>query len=39
MGEYAASLICGDGVPDRMVKLGVTEDALAATRPGLGQTA
>jgi len=39
MGEYAASLICGDGVPDRMVKLGVTEDALAATRPGLARTA
>ncbi|RCK47190.1 FAD-binding oxidoreductase [Thalassospira profundimaris] len=35
MGEYAASLICGDGVPPHMDKLGVTKDALSATRPTL----
>ena len=35
MGEYAASLICGDGIPAHMQKLGITEDALSATRPSL----
>jgi D-arginine dehydrogenase len=35
MGEYAASLICGNGIPAHMEKLGVTEDALSASRPTL----
>ena len=35
MGEYAASLICGNGIPAHMEKLGVSEDALSASRPTL----
>jgi D-arginine dehydrogenase len=35
MGEYAASMICGTGIPEHMTKLGITEDALSATRPSL----
>ena len=35
MGEYAASLICGNGIPAHMEKLGVGEDALSASRPTL----
>ena len=35
MGEYAASIITGNGVPPQMEKLGITTDALSATRPTL----
>lgn len=35
MGEYAASMICGTGIPPHMAKLGITENALSATRPSL----
>jgi D-arginine dehydrogenase len=35
MGEYAASLICGNGIPAHMQTLGITEDALSAARPTL----
>ncbi|MEQ9346502.1 MAG: FAD-binding oxidoreductase [Thalassospira sp.] len=35
MGEYAASIICGNGIPDHMQKLGVTKDALSASRSSL----
>ncbi|MCC4240962.1 NAD(P)/FAD-dependent oxidoreductase [Thalassospira povalilytica] len=35
MGEYAASLICGNGIPAHMEKLGVSEDALSSSRPTL----
>ncbi|MDP2697701.1 FAD-binding oxidoreductase [Thalassospira sp.] len=38
MGELAASLIMGDGVPDHMNKIGVTAAALSPTRPGLRQS-
>ncbi|WP_033069866.1 NAD(P)/FAD-dependent oxidoreductase [Thalassospira australica] len=35
MGEYAASIITGNDVPPQMEKLGITKDALSATRPTL----
>lgn len=35
MGEYAASIICGTGIPEHMQKLDITEEALSAARPTL----
>ncbi|MCC9623094.1 FAD-binding oxidoreductase [Thalassospira sp. MA62] len=35
MGEYAASRIIGNGIPDHMQKLGVTTDVLSSQRPSL----
>lgn len=37
MGEYAASILCGNGIPDHMQKLGVAKDALSAARPSLAK--
>ena len=35
MGEYAANIICGNGIPDYMQKLGISQDALSANRASL----
>lgn len=35
MGEFAACMICGEDIPGHMKKLGITQEALSPTRPGL----
>lgn len=35
MGEFAACMICGEDIPAGMKKLGITQEALSPTRPGL----